>query len=743
MRPTATGPLAGRTDNAPRLIRCRDREGTFLSGKALFWIAIAVGLLIAASACGDDQTSTCVRMLVPGDGSAPAWGEAPFPSDAWRGEDGHLEPPAGLDTIFHREPELVAAHLAELDGVGVRPLVEFPIDGALDPASIDGAARVVDIDPDSPERGREVPYEWRWDPDRQVLGGSPQPGQVLRPGTRYAALLGRGLRDAAGLPLARSADLVRLASGSDVPARWRSTADAISDDVVGLAVFTTQRATRTMAAARALLDDPDAVPPPELSFPDPAIIFKGPAALDTLLGHAVRFTDGPRAGSERWGLSAGTNPTGIAHDHVGVIATGSMTVARFRRADSGDDSPDDETFDVDPATGAPALASMESIPITFVLPAAPPASPAGYPVVIIAHGLGSSRHAILTFAEPLAAAGIAAVAIDADTHGSRRDPTDRENNLAPFLHDFAGERDMADGFGDHTGLVTTFDFLEGLRNLSGARDAIRQSVLDFAQVGILLRRGGLDLAPLARGGVTPVLDTSHIAYLGESFGTIVGGVLAGVEPDIDLYVLDVAGAGMLDLSICNAPGLATVVLPLAQVIFGVDGRMDRFHPGVAMLQWLVDPADPLTYAPHLLRDRVEVGGAPIGPRSVVVLEVVGDEVIHNLATESLARAAGLEVLPPGEVPGLATASDPAAGNVDGQTAVFVQIPNATHGANWTSEEGRLDFVPGFPHPGEDPFPRLEQPIAVVNPIYGTLEQVVEIVATHQAGDAPRVRAARP
>ncbi len=710
--------------------------------KILFWGAIALGLLLAASACGDDQTATSVRLLVPEDGSAPAYGEAPFPSDAWRGEDGRLEPPAGLDAIFHRDPELIAEHLATLDGFGVRPLVELPIDGALDPSTIDGAARVVDVDPDSPERGREVPYDWRWDADREVLAGSPQPGQVLRAGTRYAALLTRGLRDADGLPLARPAGLVRLAAG-DVPARWRTTADAIDDDVVGLAVFTTERATRTMAAARALLDDPAVVPPPELSFPDQAIIFKGRAALDRLLGKAQRFADGPRAGAERWGLSAGSNPTGVAHDHVGVVATGSMTVARFRRADTGDDGPADETFDVDPASGAPALVSTESIPVTFMIPAAPPPSPAGYPVVIIAHGLGSSRHAILTFAEPLAAAGFAAVAIDADTHGSRRDPTDRENNLAPFLHELTGEADMADGFGDHTGLVTTFDFLEGLRNLSGARDAIRQSVLDFAELGILLRRGGLDLAPLARGGVTPVLDTSRIAFLGESFGTIVGGVLAAVEPDIDLYVLDVAGAGMLDLSICNAPGLATVVLPLAQVIFGAEGRMDRFHPAVAMLQWLVDPADPLTYAPHLLRDRLEENGAPLGPRSVVVLEVVGDEVIHNLATESLARAAGLEVLPPGEVTGLAAASDPAAGNVDGQTAVIVQIPGATHGANWTSEEGRLEFVPGFPHPGEDPFPRLAHPIAVANPIYATLEQVIEVLATHQAGGAPRVRSAPP
>ncbi|HEU5057789.1 MAG TPA: hypothetical protein VFU21_14760, partial [Kofleriaceae bacterium] len=206
------------------------------------WLAIAVGLLLAAAACGDDLEATSIRLEIPEDGSPPLYGQAPFPSDAWLGDDGTLEPPAGLEVVFRRDPELIAAHLATLDGFGVRPLVEFPIDGALDPASIDGAARVIDIDPASPELGREIAYEWRWDPDRQVLAGSPEPGQVLRAGTRYAVLLGGGLRDAGGEPLARPAGMVRLArADADLPPRWRSTAEAIASDAVGVAVFTTQR----------------------------------------------------------------------------------------------------------------------------------------------------------------------------------------------------------------------------------------------------------------------------------------------------------------------------------------------------------------------------------------------------------------------------------------------------------------------------------------------------------------------
>ena len=44
--------------------------------RALFWFAMALGLCLAATACGDDLTGTSIRIEVPGDGSAPTYGEA-------------------------------------------------------------------------------------------------------------------------------------------------------------------------------------------------------------------------------------------------------------------------------------------------------------------------------------------------------------------------------------------------------------------------------------------------------------------------------------------------------------------------------------------------------------------------------------------------------------------------------------------------------------------------------------------
>jgi dienelactone hydrolase len=713
-------------------------------------IAIVGFALVAA--CAEPER---VRPIFELGDDLPAYGSTPFPTDALMGPDGRLVLIPGLERIARSNAELLARHVATLDGFGLRPTVEFFLDGPLDASTLppvsdraDAPAFVVDVDPTSAERGRVFAYEWRYDSEREMIAGSPVPGVVLREGTRYAAVLTGALRDADGLPLGRSAGLDRLAA-SDVPARWVTTRDALAAleadsprdegaNIVGIAAFSTQRASRTLLAARALLDDPRVVPAPVLTFAEPDLVFDSPEALEALLGVPTRFADGPRAGQERWGWS---NPTGIAHESVGVVATGRVTLARFRREGTDGNEPDDRTFDVDAVTGAPAVDDAAApIPITFILPAAP-APAEGYPVVIFGHGLSASRHAALTFAEPLTRAGFAIVAIDFHGHGSRWRDRDRRNNLAAILEDFSGDPDLADGFGDSTGTVTLLDFFENLLNFSAVRDSIRQSALDLCQLVRLVRQADLDLGALAGPyGEPPRLDTRRLAYLGESYGTVVGALFAAIEPDVDLFVLDTPGAGIIDLAVTGSPELGTVALPFATLMYRTSGELDRFHPAVSLAQAIIDPADPLTYAPHILRDRFEVSGAELGPRHVVAIEVVGDEVIPNQASRALARALGLEVLRPHlDPPDLPDVDSPAAANVEGQTAVMVQYAPATHGANWTSEVGVLHFEPGFPHEGDEPFPRLSEPIEIENPIYETLDQVVELLQSHQQGAAPTIR----
>jgi hypothetical protein len=88
-------------------------------------------------------------------------------------------------------------------------------------------------------------------------------------------------------------------------------------------------------------------------------------------------------------------------------------------------------------------------------------------------------------------------------------------------------------------------------------------------------------------------------------------------------------------------------------------------------------------------------------------------------------------------------TSPVAADVAGQSAAVVQYSPATHGANWTSEVGTVSFYPGCPKPGDDPFPRLPEAIEIKNPIHETLEQVLEVLETHQRGDAPVIRSTLP
>lgn len=698
-----------------------------------------LALLAALGACAGDGGVT-ITMTASAD--APAYGQAPFPTDAVR-EGERLGVIAGIEKLVGKHGDVIAAHAAALDGFGVRPLVEFFVDGALDPASIPArtaelaeAAGVVDVDPASPERGRVVAMDWRYVPERGVLAGAPASGEVLREGTRYAAFATTQLRAAGGAAVRRagalSSDLGRFE-------RWRTTAEALAElegagagRIAGLAVFTTQRATAPLVAAREAFAG---APAPTLAF-DPALVFRTPQELAAVFGTAERATEGPRAGLERWGSD---NPTGMAHDHVGVLATGTTTILRFRRDDTGTDLPDDETFDL--SGGAPRVVAVDPIPITFILPAAP--APAdGYPVVIYGHGLGAGRDQLLAFAEPLTSVGYALVGIDMAGHGSRHRDQDSGSNLAAGKPAFTGDRMLRDGFGDITGLATTFEFFEGFLNVGAVRDTIRQSALDLSRVVQLLEQPGLDLSALGAGAK---LDARRIAYLGESFGTVVGTVFAAIEPDVDLYVLNVPGGGILDLLLPASAEIGSLALPLIATIYNPAAPLDRFSPVIGLMQAVLDGADPLSYAPHVLRDRFAIGGRPLGPRSVVALEVLGDQVLSNRGTDALAQALRLDVLAPHLEPpaGLRSIPSPAAGNLDGQTAVLVQYAPGTHGANWSAERGTLRFLPDFPREGDVPFPMLPAPITIPNPIYETHEQVAELLATHRAGGPPRVRSTKP
>ena len=148
-------------------------------------------------------------------------------------------------------------------------------------------------------------------------------------------------------------------------------------------------------------------------------------------------------------------------------------------------------------------------------------------------------------------------------------------------------------------------------------------------------------------------DRSALSYYGISLGAIEGAVLMATQPSIDAAALHVGGAvfsTMLERS-SNWTFLETILAPTVE-----DPTDRQLLYAASQLFW--DPVDPIAYAEKL------VG------QNVLLHEAIGDEQVPNLASQTLARSLGMQLLQPAhrEIYGLSPASSPAA-----TPGIFVQF----------------------------------------------------------------------
>lgn len=651
----------------------------------------------------------------------PTYGELPFPGDPWLDASGHIGALPGIEAVTPTGASHVRPLLATLDGFSTRPAVEVFVSEAIDPTTLppqtsttEGALYVVD------ERGVAQPFDWRWDETRLRVVGSPTPGHALLPGGRFALVVTRALRGADG-PLARAEGFERLLRTrlADLPERWHSTRAAAEAavsaglpraELLAVMAFRVAHHRDALLAARAQLE---ALPAPTLSFTDSSVIFVGSTSLDDVLGSPTLAANGVDE------LIGWDNPTGMAHASIAALGTGTLATVRFRRVDlaaPAANGPTSGTFELDDAGQPVVQDDAHGIPVTIALPAAPmPES--GYPVLLYGHGLGASRVQMTMMMETAARAGYATVAIDASSHGSRFDPVDAERNLAGALGSFSGTASGADGFGDTEGLLTTFRLFHSFTNILAMRDEIAQTVLDWGAVVRMVRDPDLDLTPLLGGvaGAPPAFDPERVVYFGESFGGIVGGLVASVEPHLRAAVLCGPGGGILDLTGPHGPTLSGFLSFALTTIYRASGVFDRFHPVVGLGSAMLDGADPINFAP-LAFDRAALGVLEGRPRDVVILESVGDEVLANAGTEGLAVSFGLSQLAPGYAPvaGLPVVAGPASANVRGRTGLLLAFAPATHGEVWSKTHVTRRFEPFDTYALR--FVSLPAPIPVTNPV---------------------------
>lgn len=505
------------------------------------------------------ETATAMWSLPRGAGPEPF--SLPWPNDLARDAAGKVSfalfPQQGIHPLV---AEYLRGFEGRLDGFSLAAAAYLRFGMPLDPSSLpaDAAATtrdgsslaLIDVDPESPERGRRVPLQWHfreeatryWPP--MTLAVAPVFGFPLRPSTRYALVATRALHGLGDTALARSADLDAVLSDAPTDdaavnaarARYAPALAALADlgvardDLLSLTVFTTDDPTAEFFRAAEWMRR-DGLRPNLVDLGEPT-------AADgyvELRGHWGRHPN----------FQSGQNP--------------------YSAAGSGD-------FVLGP-DGVPQVQRTERIRFALTLPTTPMPE-RGWPVAVFAHGTGGNYRSFINSgsAAALAAEGVAVLGFDQVFHGERAAPgASPEAAFFNFTNPHAG------------------------------RTNNRQAGLDLVQAGRFVRALTFEL-PGAEGATSTVrFNSERVFFFGHSQGGLNGPLWLAAEDGASAAVLSGAGGSfalalILKTEPLNIPQLVSTALALRP------GELVPLHPVVSLLQHLVDPSDPVNYGRYIVRE---------------------------------------------------------------------------------------------------------------------------------------------
>jgi pimeloyl-ACP methyl ester carboxylesterase len=558
-----------------------------------------------------EETGAVAAFDVAGKG----WYSMPFPSDMRRKSDGSIDLSGFPEPREGEFVDLLKTYLTlgkVLDGWGLQPTVYVKFDVALDQKQLPTAKEttnqdfmfLINVTPDSKHRGEQVPLRWRVSPDKRgqlleanMLMVQPTWGTPLRPKSTYAFVLRRGVRDDNNKVLKRPvalAAIIDTATGASTEAldpkyeklakTFKPLTDAIADKTITVPPMD--------IAAASVMTTGDPVGP-----------------LRTLAKHVRSDTKREKA----IGWKADPPKKNFR------LIRGKYVAPNFQQGEPPYTSKGGGfVFDKD---GKPVVQATELMDVAVAVPNDRSQEVGGkLPVVIYSHGTGGSYDGFskggkLNVAELLTKQGLAVIGINQPLHGVRsgKDLDKRVLQLA------------------------TFNYL----NPPSGRSVFRQGALDNVFLLEMLREGKLNIPAAAAPGNTDVqFDANRMMFMGHSQGGVVGVLLATVEPHFRAFMLSGAGGGLsltavMRKDIVNFPELIQNILGLD------DGELSEFHPGISLIQLLVDITDPLSYG----RD-VFVREPGIRPPHVLMTEGLLDEASLAPTAEALAAAMGLAILKP-------------------------------------------------------------------------------------------------
>lgn len=533
----------------------------------------------------------------------------PWPSDLRLTEAGtpamtHVPSPVGVDLI-----SAIVAISDERPGFPVTPVAWFRFSAApaartrdvVIPAEAASPILLVDVDPDSPERGRLFPLVAAtlptdaWVPEH-LLAVSARPGFVLAPSRTYAFVVRRGANDAAGLPLGVAADLQRLARG-EVPAGARGVAAAelyapLWPTLDGLGV---ERA--DVAAA--------------------TVFTTGDVVAET-----ARLSDGALADYDATIAGLHVDPDDGADHPRFCELVGTLTLPQFQRGEAPFDTEGLFEFGAD---GRPIKQRDETVPIVVTMPRGPmPAG--GYPLVLYFHGSG----------------GLSGQVVDRGTIPSAGAPETKGEGPAFVL--------AARGFGavgaalpvnpERVPGASSLAYLN-FANLGAFRDTFRQGVIE--QRLMLEALDSMRIEPeivaactgmtLPKGETAYRFSPDRVTAMGQSMGGMYANMVGAVEPRIEALVPTGAG-GFWSYFILQTELLDAG--PLLALLLEADRDLSFLHPALHTMQTAWEPAEPMVYMPRLAKRPLP--GHPVRPIYEPIGE--GDSYFPTVVYDAIVLAYG-------------------------------------------------------------------------------------------------------
>jgi hypothetical protein len=591
-------------------------------------VTLGVCALLLAG-CADDVTA---YFSVPGSTTGDDFYALPYPNDWWRHEDGSLDlAQFPTNSIIANTVRDITER--EVDGFGLNAAIFARFSGELDPESLptpaesmtaDASVYLIDVDPDSPDRGTRVPIVATFRPDgTQTIGPNrlvarPFPGFPLADGTTYALVITKRLSSADGGNVNPQSDWSAvLADGMaaapvmrarDVYAPLLAWLDEPGDDdrgdVVSAAVFTTQHATQIMPAIRKAV----------FSVAAPIARDIMPTQMTPPFNVFIGAYDAPN-------LQTGDPPYITAGGEILIGSDGAAVVQRME-----------------------AMRFAVSVP-NIAVPAT------GFPICIYQHGTGGDWASFIQdgTAERLAAEGIAVISTDQVLHGPRNpDGTDPQIAFFNFNNPIAA-RDNP---------------------LQGAADAWSQMRLAIA------------LTFSDGGNRTIKFDADRLFFFGHSQGGLTGPGFVAFEPSLKGAVLSGTG-GIFYLSVLNKT--EPVSFPDLIETLIRDVPVDEDNPTLAFAQMALERSDAVNYAQFMARlPRTAPDGTPLAPRNIFHTEGFTDHYTPNKSIEAFATSLGgdLVMLPDATqlegltLRGRSIQPAPISGNINGATVVTAQYKQA-------------------------------------------------------------------